>query len=98
MNFYIRVALVVLQADVEMWAVLLDQVHFKDQGFQFGTHHDPFNFTDFAHHLARFSIQLGAGMEIGTQAVAQIYGFAYVYDLALFVFHDITTGPGRGIV
>ena len=52
MHLDIRVALVILQADVVVRAVLLDQVHLQDQRFQLGADHDPFDVGDVAHQLA----------------------------------------------
>lgn len=47
-----------------MRAVLLDQVHLQDQGFELRTDSDPFDVDDLAYQLARFLAVLGAGMEI----------------------------------
>ena len=52
MDFDIRIAFVILEADVVMRAVLLDQVHLEDERFQLGTHHDPLNVGDLLNQLA----------------------------------------------
>ena len=65
MNLDIGVALVILEADVVMRAVLLDQVHFQDQGFQLRPNHDPLDISDMLDQLARFEIQRAAVLEVG---------------------------------
>jgi len=48
----VGIPFVVLKADVVIGAVLLDEVHLEDQGFEFGSDDDPFDIADFANHLA----------------------------------------------
>jgi len=94
MHLDVGVALVILQADVVARAVLLDQVHLQDEGFQFRSDHDPFDIGDVAHKLAGLVILVGAGVEVGAHPVAQADGLANVNDIAGAVFHDVTARFG----
>ncbi len=95
MDFYIGVALVVFQPDVVSRAVALDQVHFKDQGFQFRANHDPFEVDDLTHQTAGLVIVTGVGVEIGPNPVLEADRLADVDDRPLGVFHQVTSGFGR---
>ena len=92
MDFDIRVAFVILELDVKMGLVFLDQVHFQDQGFQFGINDDPFNIADILYQMAGSGMLLGTGMEVGTHPVAQVIGFPHINHLPELVFHQVTTG------
>ena len=97
-NFDIRVAFIILEADVVMRAVLLDQVHLEDERFELGTHHDPFDVGDILHQLAGLEILVGALLEIGTHPVVQVDGFADIDDLSLCVAIDVAARlGGQGI-
>ncbi len=54
MDLDVGIAFVILQAHIVKGAVLLDQVHFKDQGFQLRANHDPFDVPDAGNHPAGF--------------------------------------------
>ena len=47
-DFDVRVLFIILQAHVEVRAVLLDQVHLKDQGFKLGIDYNPIDVGDLA--------------------------------------------------
>ena len=64
MDFDIRVALVVLQADVVLGPVALDQVHFEDQRLQLRTDHDPLDVGDLAHQAAGLVVVAGVRVKI----------------------------------
>jgi hypothetical protein len=68
----VGVALVVLEADVVARAVLLDEVHLQDQRFELGADHDPLDIGDALDELAGLVVVLGAGVEVGAQAGAQV--------------------------
>ena len=51
-DFYIRVAFVILQPNVEAWTVALDQIHFQDERFELRADHDPFDVRNLAHQAA----------------------------------------------
>lgn len=92
MDFDVGITLVVLEADVVFGAVLFDEVHLKDERLQFGPDHDPLDIGDLAHETPRLSIVIRIGMKIRTDAVFQADGFAYVDDLPLGAFHQVTAG------
>ncbi len=83
MDFDVGIAFIVFQADIILGPVPLDQRHFEDQRFQFRADHDPLNIGDLMHQAACFSVILGRAVEIGTDPVAQIDGFANVNDLSV---------------
>ena len=82
MDFDVRVALVVLEADVVVRAVLLDQVHLEDQRFQLGSDDDPLDVGDAADQLIDAPVVVGAGVEVRAHAVAQVDRLAHIDDLA----------------
>ncbi len=57
-DFDVGVAFIIFQANVITRAVLLDQVHLKDERFQLRPDHDPFNVGDIGYQLAGFKIRL----------------------------------------
>ncbi len=65
------IALIVLQAHIEMRSMLLDQVHLQDQGFELRANHDPFDVDDIVHQLERARVGLRA-VKVGTHPVAQV--------------------------
>jgi hypothetical protein len=95
MDFYIRVAFVVFEPDVEMRLVFFDQVHFQDQSFQLGLDDDPIDVLYMPDQLGRAGVALGAGMEVGPHPMAEIDRFSDVNNLAVTVFHQITAGLMR---
>jgi hypothetical protein len=48
MDFYIGIALIILETDVVFWTVLLDEVHLKDERFKLRADHDPLNIGNVA--------------------------------------------------
>jgi hypothetical protein len=94
MHFDIRVAFVIFQADIEARPVLLDQIHFQDQRFQFGAHHDPFDIGDIAHQAPGLLAGIPIGMEIRAHAGAQIDCFPHVDDLPAGILHQVAAGFG----
>ena len=95
MDFDIRVAFVILQADVVLGPVALDQVHFQDQGFQLRADHDPLEVGDLAHQAAGLVVVAGIGVEIGAHPVLEIDRLANVNDRPGGVFHNVAAGFGR---
>jgi len=91
MNLDIGISFVIFHPNVEMGAMTLDQVHFQDQGLEFGIDDDPFDIGDVAYQLARLLIGLVC-MEIGSYPVAQIDGLTHIDDRTLGVFHQVATG------
>src|SRR3990172_2668755 len=80
-DFDIWIALVILEPDVELRAMLLDQVHLEDQRLEFGAYDDPFDIGDLAYQTARFAVQAGIRMKIRADAIAQVDGFSDVNHL-----------------
>jgi len=85
----VGVALVVFKAHVEARLVALDQGHLKDQSFQLGADHDPFDVGNLPHQAACLGIRLGSGMEVGAHAAAQIDRLTDVDDTPGGVLHQV---------
>jgi hypothetical protein len=75
-------------------AVLLDQVHFQDQGFQLGAHHDPFDVLDHAHQFFDLACLPGADVEVRAHPAAQVDSFAHINHLPGLLFHQVAAGFG----
>ena len=95
----VGVVLVVAQADVVVGPVLLDEVAFQHQRFQFAVHDDRCPGRAMRlDQFARLGRELGALLEVGADAVAEVDGLADVDDLALVVFVEVTAGVrGQGL-
>ena len=91
----VRIALVILEADVVFRAMLLDQVHLKDERLKLRADHDPFNIHDLAHEAAGLGIVAGIRVEVGADAVLQADGLADINDRARRVLHQVTARLGR---
>ncbi len=56
MDFYVWITFIVFEANVVFRAMLLDQVHLKDERFKFRADHDPFDVHNVAHEAARLRV------------------------------------------
>ncbi len=92
----VRVALIVLEPDVEMRSVLLDQVIFGVQRRDLAGQHEKFNVRDLFAQPERFRVK-DAVIEITPHAAAQIHSLPDVDHLARLVFHEVTAGLVRQI-
>ncbi len=98
MDLDIGIAFVILEAYVVLRTVFLDQVHLKDEGFQFGPHHDPFQVFDLCDEFAGLVVHFRALLEIRAHAIFQVNGLANVDHGSVAVTHDIAAwfGGQRG--
>lgn len=94
-HFDVGIALVVLEADVEMRLVFLDEVAFEDEGFQFRFGDDELDIADALDKAHGFVIGLVGRVEIRPDAAAQVDGFADVNDLVAFILHQVNAGTHR---
>ena len=94
MHFDVGITLIILQTDVVLRAMLLDEVHLKDERLKFRPHYDPFNIGDVAHQAAGLAIVARIGVEITPHTVLQIDRLADVDDCPLGVAIDITARLG----
>ena len=90
-DFDIGVAPVVFEQDVVARAMLLDEIHFEQQGFELAIGDNDVEIGNFGHHAAVFVGKL-ADIEIGAHAVAQRFGFADVQNAPLEILPDIDAG------
>src|SRR5215216_2382065 len=90
MDFYVWIALVILEADVVFRAMFLDEVHLKDERLKFRPDNDPLDVCNLTHESARLSVVAGICVKIGTDAVPQAESFADINDCPGGVFHQIT--------
>ena len=91
-DFDIRVALVIFQADVIFWLVPLDEVHLEDQCLELGSDYDPLDIDDMGDQLGDFAAVGRRFMEIGSHPVAQVDRLADIDDLAGFILHQVAPG------
>jgi len=91
----VRIALVVLQPDVEVRLVALDEIRFEQQRFQLGVGDDPLEIGNLGDEALRLGRVIAGGVKVRSDAVAQIDGFADVDDLAARVEVLIDAGFGR---
>ena len=85
-------ALVVLQADVVVRAVLLDEVELQDKGFLLGAGDEVVYVRDARHHPLCLGRVLGSGLEIGADTAGQVHGLAHVHDGLAGVLHEVDAG------
>ena len=64
MDLDVWIALVILEADVVLWAMFLDEVHLKDERLKFGPDHDPLDVCDLTHKPPRFRVVAGIRVKI----------------------------------
>ena len=95
MDFDIGIPLVIFETDIIFGAVLLDEVHLKDERFKLRADHDPLNVHDLAHEAAGFAIVTRVRVEVGTHTVLQADGLANVNNCPLGIAIDITAWFGR---
>ncbi len=87
--------LVVLHQDVVLGAVLLDEVGFEDEGFDFGGGFDPLDVFDLPDHLYFCGIEAAGAVEIRADAAFEAYGLADIEDFSRFPKHLVNAGTGR---
>ncbi len=63
-DFYVRVTLVIFEADVVFGSVLLDEVHLKDERLKFRAYDDPFNINNVTHQSTGLCIVARIRVEI----------------------------------
>ena len=80
MDLDVRIALVILEADVVLRPMLLDQIHLEDQRFQLRSHEDPFDVRNLPHQTPRLGILARIGVKVRPDAVPQADGLADVDD------------------
>ena len=91
----VGIALVVLEPDVELGLVLLDEVTFQQQRFQFRVRRPDFQIGDLGNEPLRLGRQIRAGVKVRPDAVAQVDGLADVDDRPARVTVDIDAGASR---
>lgn len=90
----VGVGLVVAETDVVGRSVLLNQVAFEDEGFDFAVDDDPFDVADFGDETVDADAVFGGGSEVASDAGAEVDGFPDVQDVPGLVFIDVTAGFG----
>ena len=75
-----------------MGAVPLDEIHLQNESLKLGFHHHPFDMIDVPHQLPCFLRVPGVIDKIGFDPVAQVDGFANVYDFIVGIFHQVAAG------
>jgi hypothetical protein len=71
--------------------VLLDEIHFEQQGFELAIGDNDVEIGNFGNHTAVFVGEL-ADIEIRAHAIAQRFGFADVQHAPLEILPDIDSG------
>lgn len=94
----IRIALVVLEADVEARLVALNQRFFEDQRLDLVFLDDEVNIADITAQMNSLEAVFGAGVEVAANPVAQLLRLADVNDLAPFVLHQVDAGLHRQVL
>ena len=89
MDFDVRVALVILQADVVFGPVLFDQVHLKDKGLKLRPDHNPLDIGNLANQASRLGVVTGVRVKIGTDAILYADRFADINNFPLSIFHQV---------
>ena len=88
----VRVGLIVSKHDVELRAILLDEIVFESESLSFVADEDGFEIGDFARERAGLCVNPARFEKIGTHAAAERRGFADVEDDAGGVFEQVDTG------
>jgi len=91
-EFDVRVGFVVPEHDVELRAVLLDEIVFESEGFAFVTDKDGLEVSNFAGQRTGFCVDPTGFEKIRTHAAAERRSFADIQDVADGVFEQIDAG------
>ena len=91
----IRIGFVILEHGVVSWTVLLDQIVFQHQCFQFRIRYNIFKARNLTDHLINLRPSSHDFTEIGSDPVVQINCFADIHDGIIRIMHDIDSGLVR---
>ena len=91
-QFHIRIALVILQQDIEGREVFLDEIVFQHQGFQLRLADDELQIPDAPHQAPRLGIQVLV-LEVALDPVAQDLRLPDVQEISFLVPVEIHPGP-----
>ena len=90
-----RITLVISQAHVEPWAVLLDEVVLQHQGCNFAVYLDPHHFSRSIDHRCSTCVQQCGVNEIARHSRAQIRSLADIDDASKLVLKLIRARTSR---
>ncbi len=90
-----RIRFIVHQHGIILRPMLLDQVAFQHQGFQLGIRHDILKPPDMGHHLLNLDPLVPTGLKILPYPVLQADRLSYIYNVVLFIMHQVHTWFGR---
>ena len=90
----IRIALVILEADIVLRAVFLDQVALQDEGLNLGVGDDEVEIGDVVYQAVQLGGVAGRSLEVGAHPMPQVNRLAHVDHLAPFVLHQVDAGLG----
>ena len=88
-NLEIRIALVVLEADIVARAVLFNQVAFENQSFDFACGDNRLEIGDFGDHRFNLRAVILAGLKILAHAIFEDTRLADVNNFPANIFHDV---------
>ena len=88
----IRITLVVFKADVVARAVLLNQIAFQNQSFDFACRDNRLEVGDFGDHCLDFRAVIFAALKILADTIFQHARFSDVNNFAASVAHEINAG------
>ena len=88
----VGIGFVVAEQDVEFWAVFFDQGVFKNQGIEFAPCNQRFNIVDTIHHFLNPERGRPSFLKVGSDPVLKIFGFPYIENISLRIFHQIDSG------
>lgn len=92
-----RVRLIVLEHDVEPRLVFFYEIGFEHESLDLAVDDDEFEIGNMPDELARFWIEVSAGLEILSYAAAKVLGLADIDDLAVGIFVQINAGRFRDL-
>ena len=89
---------VITEPDVVLRLMFLDEVTFKNLGFEFTVGNDPIKIGHLRYHPTGFGRMIGALLEVRSYTIPQIDCFTDVEDNAILVLMKIASGLCREIL
>ena len=87
----IRIGFVIPQQGVVLRPVLLDQIAFQNQCFQFRVRHDVLKPRDMRHHLLLFETLVMRSLKILMDTLGQTQSLSHIDDLVPVIVHNINS-------
>ena len=88
----VGVGLVIDEANIKARLDVLDEAVFREERFDFAIGLERFEIDDVLEQAGFGVLELGAGLEIGTDAVAQGRGLAHINHSAFVILHEVDAG------